>query len=53
MSYSRMRNRELIRKEKMEGLAAVVLNGHVEGSQQCSFEPTGRQLGSSASFMLE
>lgn len=37
----------------MEGLAAVVLNSHLEGSQQCSFELTGWQLGSSAFFMLE
>lgn len=43
----------LIGKEKMESLAAVLLNGHLEGSQQCSFKPTGQQLGSSASFLLE
>lgn len=43
----------LIREEKMEGLAAVLLNGHLERSQRCSFKRTGQQLGSSASLMLE
>lgn len=42
-----------IGREKMEGLAAVFLNGHQERTLQCSFKVTGQQLGSSASFMLE
>ena len=38
---------------KTEALAAVFLNGRLEPLQQCSFQRTGWQLGSSASFMLE